>query len=290
MSSTDAYTSNVGSLSGFASPHISGEYSTQKNYTDNAITASDTNKQKHNSDIDKLYADSTAIPAKQLYKEQHRNIAKNNPQGNLNNKSFNNTLYLSRKADAYNNKPQEQLRLGGSFASGTGTYNLGQAEDKYKRPTIETEEMRQMSRNRQLDYARQALRVQLQGKVDQWQYDAANRYVDQLAAMNLSDYQFRQELNKFLHEQQQLAELTRETSKQQYLNQLGQMSRILDKAKEYIAENPMYAQLITPFLGHTLGQGYSVYDVADINQQRQNAGNINEQTKRAYDTYNNLNK
>lgn len=89
-----------------------------------------------------------------------KNIAKTGGQyGSLNGKTFSHTLNLMRQADAYNNKPTENIHRIGLH----GVQDLGLA---YNRPQIETEEMREMQRNRQLDLTQKTLAVQLQDAVN----------------------------------------------------------------------------------------------------------------------------
>ena len=130
-----------------------------------------------------------------LNENQNVNLAKNNPQGNLNSRSFGKTLALSRAADRYNNKPIDYITTmrGGSAVNGLELSQL----DPYKRPRIETEETRQMERNRRIDEARQMLRTGLQGKVDQWTYDRMLDMANQLAVLNVSDDQYRNMLNQY---------------------------------------------------------------------------------------------
>lgn len=131
-----------------------------------------------------------------LNENQNVNLGKNNPQGNLNNMSFGRTLALSRAADRYNNKPTGKITTmrGGSAVDGLQVSQY----DPYNRPQIETEEMRQMQKNRRIDEARQMMRAALQGKVDQWTYDRYQDLAEQLALYNTSDYEFKNQINQFI--------------------------------------------------------------------------------------------
>ena len=86
----------------------------------------------------------------------NKNQAKNNVQGNLNRLNFNDTLDLSRKADALNNRRWWRGEdIGARTNSGFGSSSVGIGRSTKYEP-IETEEMRQMTANRALDkYARE---------------------------------------------------------------------------------------------------------------------------------------
>lgn len=85
----------------------------------------------------------------------NKNQAKNGVQGNLNRLNFNDTLDLSRKADALNNRHWWRGEdIGARTNSGFGSSGVGIGRSTRYEP-VETEEMRQMSANRKLDeYAR----------------------------------------------------------------------------------------------------------------------------------------
>lgn len=103
-----------------------------------------------------------------------KNIAKTGGQyGSLNGKTFSHTLNLMRQADAYNNKPTENIHRIGLH----GVQDLGPA---YNRPQIETEEMREMQRNRQLDLTQKTLAVQLQDAVNHKDLNAFIQLYQQL--------------------------------------------------------------------------------------------------------------
>lgn len=86
----------------------------------------------------------------------NKNQAKNGVQGNLNRLNFNDTLDLSRKADALNNRRWWRGEdIGARTNSGFGSSGIGIGRSTRYEP-VETEEMRQMSANRALDkYARE---------------------------------------------------------------------------------------------------------------------------------------
>ena len=98
--------------------------------------------------------DDFAMTPEQWYKMYgywNWNLAKNNPNGNLNNRSFNTTLSQSRLADAFNNQRHwRAAKIGRRTNSGFGTneYQEGYSE---KWQPIETQEMRQMRADERLD-------------------------------------------------------------------------------------------------------------------------------------------
>lgn len=79
------------------------------------------------------------------------NLAKNNPNGNLNNRSFGRTLRQSRIADALNNtRHWRAAKIGRRTNSGFGTNEYQEGHSERWEP-IETQEMRQMRANERLD-------------------------------------------------------------------------------------------------------------------------------------------
>jgi len=88
-----------------------------------------------------------------MYGYWNWDLAKNNPVGNLNNRSFGQTLSASRLADALNNRRHwRAAKIGRRTNSGFGTneYTPGYSE---RWEPIETQEMRQMRANEQMDLA-----------------------------------------------------------------------------------------------------------------------------------------
>ena len=102
-------------------------------------------------------------PKEELEQNAGKNIAKTGGQyGSLTGKTFSNTLNLMRRADAYNNKPESEMFSVGTRHTG-GVKNLGTG---YQKPVLETEEMREMQRNRQLDFNQKQLAQALQDAVN----------------------------------------------------------------------------------------------------------------------------
>lgn len=117
-----------------------------------------------------------------------QNQAKNSKLGNLNNKSYDDTLRLSRLADTINNslwwtKPSDI----GNGAVGTSSYTAPQLNGLEKREPIDTQEMRQMRANEQVDATARNHAADLQSKVFEMSYDAItqNRDTDNALAKQL---------------------------------------------------------------------------------------------------------
>ena len=94
------------------------------------------------------------------------NLAQNNPRGNLNGMSYPRTLRYSRLADMLNN--QFHYRPGHQQLIGTGKKGIMQQGDTAtisRWDPIETEEMRQMKANRELDMRSRQAGVDLQSRI-----------------------------------------------------------------------------------------------------------------------------
>lgn len=86
-----------------------------------------------------------------MYGYWNWNLAKHNPNGNLNNRSFGKTLGLSRLADALNNQRHwRAAQIGRRTNSGFGTHEYTPGYSERWEP-IETQEMRQMRANERMD-------------------------------------------------------------------------------------------------------------------------------------------
>ncbi len=89
-----------------------------------------------------------------LYNYWDWNLAKNNPDGNLNGKKFTDTRNLSRLADALNNQRHLKLgNLGARVIDPSGSVNATQMQlpGTERWEPIETQEMRQMRANEDID-------------------------------------------------------------------------------------------------------------------------------------------
>lgn len=119
------------------------------------------------------YLEGARSPSQQAanYPYQFMNLAKQNPRGNLNGASFRQTLRFSRLADMLNNRlryvPSPQVAIG---TPQTG-YQVDGGADISKYPEIETEEMRLMQANREMDRRARQAGVDLQSRIQAYPQD-----------------------------------------------------------------------------------------------------------------------
>ena len=148
------------------------------------------------SDTEDIFNKVKQTPDTDLNKWNRSNIAQDGGQfGNLNGMQFDDTLRLSREADAYNNRPTEQVRdwrPGGSTNIGSVSY-----VEPYNRPKIETEEMREMQKARQLDLNQKQMAQQLQAAVNAKDYDAFKQMYQQMFGIELNKYQLDSAMRDF---------------------------------------------------------------------------------------------
>lgn len=148
------------------------------------------------SDTEDIFNRVKQTPDTDLNKWNRSNYAQDGGQfGNLNGMQFDDTLKLSREADAYNNRPTEQVRdwrPGGSTNIGSVSY-----VEPYNRPKIETEEMREMQKARQLDLNQKQMAQQLQAAVNAKDYDAFKQMYQQMFGIELNKYQLDSAMRDF---------------------------------------------------------------------------------------------
>lgn len=131
--------------------------------------------------------------------DQEGNYAKTGgSKGSLTGKDFSSTLNLMRRADKYNNKPVENMIHYGSY-KGSGIQNLGTG---YDRPKIETEEMREMERNRALDLQQKQLMVQLQDAINRKDVEAFKSAYEHIFGITLSETQIIEAMRQWTQQQQ----------------------------------------------------------------------------------------
>ena len=131
--------------------------------------------------------------------DQKGNYAKTGgSKGSLTGKDFSNTLNLMRRADRYNNKPVSEMFSVGTRHTG-GVKNLGTG---YERPKIETEEMREMERNRTLDLQQKQLMVQLQDAINRKDIEAFKSAYEQIFGITLSETQIAEAMRQWTQQQQ----------------------------------------------------------------------------------------
>jgi len=152
-------------------------------------------------DVDKLTNEVYSTPGVSLNPVQNQPLSKSGRYGNLNNKSFNDTLKLSRQADAYNNRPLDNMRLGGHYNAAGGSYDLGVETLGYERPKIETQEMRQMRANENIDLQQRQLDDQLQAAINAKDYDAFKQALTQKFNIQLSDYTINKTMENYYRTQ-----------------------------------------------------------------------------------------
>lgn len=138
-------------------------------------------------DFEDLYQGVRRTPGTDLDEKYNQNFIKEGRYGNLNNKGFDETLRLSRQADAYNNEPVEKMHLGISYNPSAGQGVGGFETTGYERPNIETQEMRQMRANERLDEMQRGLDVQLQHDITKLPYDAFVKALDKKFDIRVSE-------------------------------------------------------------------------------------------------------
>lgn len=131
--------------------------------------------------------DSFAMTPEQWYKMYgywNYNLAKNNPNGNLNNRSFGRTLRQSRLADALNNQRHwKAAKIGRRTNSGFGTNEFQEGYSERWEP-IETQEMRQMRANERLDETARQRQINRAENIQDYPLELqkrADQYKQQLA-------------------------------------------------------------------------------------------------------------
>lgn len=165
--------------------------------TQQISNAAETGKEKIRKERDEVIN----TPGQKLnpQEKQNDNFAKTGgSKGSLTGKDFSSTLNLMRRADKYNNKPVENMIHYGSY-KGSGVQNLGTG---YERPKIETEEMREMERNRALDAQQKQLMVQLQDAINRKDIEAFKSAYEQIFGITLSETQIIEAIRQWTQQQQ----------------------------------------------------------------------------------------
>lgn len=165
--------------------------------TQQISNAAETGKEKIREERDEVIN----TPGQKLnpQEDQEGNYAKTGgSKGSLTGKDFSSTLNLMRRADKYNNKPVENMIHYGSY-KGSGIQNLGTG---YDRPKIETEETREMERNRALDLQQKQLMVQLQDAINRKDVEAFKSAYEQIFGITLSETQIIEAMRQWTQQQQ----------------------------------------------------------------------------------------
>ena len=213
--------------------------------------AAETGKEKTRKERDEVInADGQKLNPQE---DQKDNFAKTGgSKGSLTGKDFSSTLNLMRRADKYNNKPVENMIHYGSY-KGSGIQNLGTG---YERPKIETEEMREMERNRALDAQQKQLMVQLQDAINRKDVEAFKSAYEQIFGITLSETQIIEAMRQWTQQQQVTNTATKDIASwqkkfmrsfdEETLDYLMQLSET-DNQLSQLLSNAMYG-LPTPSL------------------------------------------
>lgn len=185
--------------------------------------------------------------------DQKGNYAKTGgSKGSLTGKDFSSTLDLMRRVDKYNNKPVSDMFSVGTRHTGD-IQNLGSG---YNRPQIETEETREMERNRALDIQQKQLMVQLQDAINRKDVEAFKSAYEQIFGITLSETQIIEAMRQWTQQQQITNTATKDITSwqkkfmrsfdEETLNYLMQLSET-DNQLSQLLTNAMYG-LPTPSL------------------------------------------
>lgn len=216
--------------------------------------------------------------------DQKGNFAKTGgSKGSLTGKDFSNTLYLMRRADKYNNKPVEDMIHYGSYR-GSGIQNLGPG---YNRPKIETEEMREMERNRALDLQQKQLMVQLQDAINRKDIEAFKSAYEQIFGITLSETQIIEAMRQWTQQQQITNTATKDITSWQKkflrafdietLEYLVGIAKSGDEQLATLLSNAMYG-LPTPSLDESILQD-SVNNLASIYEKKDGMSSLRARLK-----------
>lgn len=209
--------------------------------------------------------------ANQLYSNYGKDTIKNDPYGNLNNLSFNDTLDLSRRTDTLNNMVRrDPVSIGHRTNSSYGSQGIA-FNDRQKNEGIETQEQRQMRMNEQLAQQRQSQTVSLLGDLDRYplelrqQIDAARVRVAELIGTNEANLvdAFRRAIMDLAYVQTGQMTLQQAQAKFLMYLALNAKSRVVQKVYQLFQSDPELARL----MGNAMGAG------GDINAINMAIGN-----------------
>lgn len=188
---------------------------------------------------------------------QNNNFAMDGRYGNLNGKSYANTLKLSREADAYNNKPDTQIFHMGVNGAGPSEVTT------VSKPKIETQEMRQMRANERLDEKQRGTDIDLQAAINKKDYDAFKAAIEQKYNLQLTTAQARQEMLNFAQQERIKTILDKDKA---YFQQQLAFSFGMQKARMLLGmvdsgQNPATTMILARMLGIDIG------DMSSLSQQ-----------------------
>lgn len=195
---------------------------------------------------------------------QNWNHAKDKVGGNLNQRTFDTTLKYQRDVDTYNTKPQDNIthfQFGGVGRPGISA----SSEVAYNRPQVETEETREMARNRELDQMRQAGRVGLQNTVDTKRNEAYDKYLEHLYEATGKRYDREYAARMWSEQQKALNVIQKETLRFTQDVSLAYKMKAANKVLEVAKYNPAMANFVAACIGASYypdPQTKQYYDVA----------------------------
>lgn len=185
--------------------------STRKKHNDNVDGVADRGKNRFEL-LTKAFE--SRDKQKELNEKQNQNFAKDGRYGNLNNASFDDTLEASRDADAINNRN----KFGHNYRLMAGVAGAGQVSPGFNfvdpiKGDIETQEMRQMRANEQLDAAQRSKDVDLQAAVQKLDYDAFTKEMENTYGIEMSAKQAQIAMEAELERQNLMHFLQKDKSK-----------------------------------------------------------------------------
>lgn len=185
------------------------------NQYDKAGNRYNTNKDNTQDNAANYYEAQRNTPGESLNKRQNDNIPEGEGYDRLNRRSHEQTLQLSRDADAYNSMVTGTYRTGqDSGGSGmTGPISIG--SETLNKPKLETEEMREMDKSRRLDYERKLMAQQFQDAVNRKDFEAWKKLYEYYYQTELTDYQAKNAFAQFTG--QLMANLIRDKDYQTFM-------------------------------------------------------------------------
>ena len=164
--------------------------------------------------------------------------------GRFNNRDYGLTLRLAREADAYNNKPVNQMFSVGTRHTG-GVKNLGTG---YERPRIQTMETRAMDQAQQLDTAQKSLAQQLQAAINRKDLDAFIAAYQQMYGITLDQYHAQLAMTQMARQLQTQQMLTKDMAEWQSYFTRAFSASTAATITNLIGTNPMFATYLSYYL------------------------------------------
>lgn len=179
-----------------------------------------------------------AVDPLKRFKWQNVNVAKDNPYGQFNGKTFEETQQWQRDADEYNSAPRSPLITLSSSNASSGPSVSMNVQDAYTKPNVESEETRLMNTNRAIESQRRSSMAANQATVDAEQNKLVNKWSDEIFDATGKRYNNADLAANYEFNQSVAANFQR--SLQKYLNDLGlyTKARELDYAMDAMMNNP----------------------------------------------------